>query len=200
MARLNTILVFFLVTLLSSESYAAPRLGPERVVMSTDFGEIEIGFFPDIAPITVAHILKLFQLGAYNTNHIFRVDAGFVAQVSSVTNGRAAPLTTAMKKEDAKTVPLEVTKEVTHVPGVVSMARHDDPDSGRSSFSMLLGRAEHLDLEFTIFGRVTRGMESLKAMEKVETFTEGIFVMPVERITIHSTYWYSTDGICRFVK
>jgi hypothetical protein len=39
----------------------------------TNYGDIEMAFFPDVAPVTVAHILKLARLGAYNTNHFFRV-------------------------------------------------------------------------------------------------------------------------------
>lgn len=38
------------------------------------------GFYPDVAPETVAHILEVAKLGGYNTNHFFRVDKGFVAQ------------------------------------------------------------------------------------------------------------------------
>ena len=50
--------------------------------------------------------------------------------------------------------------------GVMSMGRYDDPNSGTSSFSMLLGDAPHLDMHYTIFGcvRVTgRSRESIKA-------------------------------------
>ena len=36
-------------------------------------------------------------------------------------------------------------------PGVLSMGRYDDPNSGTSSFSMLLGNAAHLDMTYTIF-------------------------------------------------
>ena len=39
----------------------------------TKYGDIEFGFYPSVAPITVAHIMKLVRLGAYNTNHFFRV-------------------------------------------------------------------------------------------------------------------------------
>ena len=39
----------------------------------TNFGDIEFGFFPDVAPKTVDHIFKLVRLGCYNTNHFFRV-------------------------------------------------------------------------------------------------------------------------------
>lgn len=188
--------VLAFVALLTCVS-AEPELSDERVVFTTDFGEIELAFYPEIAPKTVNHILKLFQLGAYNTNHVFRVDAGFVAQVASIALGRTAPMNTAIEKEEARTVPLEVTPEVKHVAGVISMARHTDKNSGRSSFSMLLGDAPHLDMEYTIFGKVTRGMDVLTVMQKVPTFTEGIFVKPIQRITIHSSYWYSSSGRCK---
>lgn len=68
------------------------------------------------------------------------------------------------------------------------MARSSDPNSGRSSFSVLLGASPHLDMEYTIFGQVLRGMEHIHKMEKLPTKKEGIFVMPLERVTIHSTF------------
>ena len=49
-------------------------------------------------------------------------------------------------------------------------------------------------MNYAIFGEVTHGIETLRAMEEVETTREGIFVMPVERITIHSTYTYNDGG------
>jgi cyclophilin family peptidyl-prolyl cis-trans isomerase len=48
------------------------------ILLQTKFGDIEFGFFPDVAPKTVAHILKLVKLGLYNTNHFFRVHATFL--------------------------------------------------------------------------------------------------------------------------
>jgi hypothetical protein len=41
--------------------------------MQTKYGDIEFGFYPKVAPKTVDHIFKLVRLGAYNTNHFFRV-------------------------------------------------------------------------------------------------------------------------------
>ena len=55
-----------------------------------------------------------------------------------------------------------------------------------SSFSMLLGRASHLDGEYTVFGKVLAGDDVLAKLEQVETRKEGIFVMPKQRITISS--------------
>jgi len=50
-------------------------------------------------------------------------------------------------------VPLEVQPGVKHTEGVLSMGRFDDPNSGKSSFSILLGAAPHLDNQYTIFGK-----------------------------------------------
>lgn len=52
-----------------------------------------------VAPITVKHITKLFQLGCYNSNHFFRVHAGFVAQTADVVGGRLVPLAEQQQKE-----------------------------------------------------------------------------------------------------
>ena len=64
-----------------------------------------------------------------------------------------------MQIEASKTVPLEVREDVRHTKrGILSMARSDDPHSGGSSFSILLGPAPHLDMNYAIFGRVPVGL------------------------------------------
>ena len=58
-----------------------------------------------------------------------------------------------LQTEGKKTVPLEVQKDIIHNKrGILSMGRHSDPNSGGSSFSILLGPAPHLDQEYSIFG------------------------------------------------
>ena len=161
------------------------ELGDERVTLEIEgFGKIVLAFFPNAAPVTVAHISKLFRLGCYDTDHIFRVDKGFVAQIQSVYAGAVTKtLSQECSTEAMKTVPAEFTS-IRHVRGILSMGRTEDPNSGGSSFSMLLGRAAHLDNEYTVFGKVMEGDEVLAALEQVETRKEGIFVMPKQRITI----------------
>ena len=64
-----------------------------------------------------------------------------------------------MQIEASKTVPLEVREDVRHTKrGILSMARSDDPHSGGSSFSILLGPAPHLDMNYAIFGRAPVGL------------------------------------------
>ena len=172
-------------------SSSLTELSTERAVFQTDHGDIHLAFYPNAAPKTVSLILKLIKIGGYNTNHFFRVDAGFVAQVADVANGREVELDTVQRLFAEKTVPLEVHKDVKHDRiGILSLARHDDPNSGGSSFSILLGPAPHLDMNYAVFGEITSGFEVLESLQKVETTRDGIFVMPKKRITIHSTYVY----------
>ncbi|KAG2443125.1 hypothetical protein HYH02_009537 [Chlamydomonas schloesseri] len=167
-----------------------PVMSDERVVFQTDYGDITFGFWPEVAPVTTAHIFKLVRLGCYTSNHFFRVDKGFVAQTSDVVGGRSLPMNAEQEAEAGKTVPLEVVQGVKHHAGVLSMARGADKNGARSSFSVLLGSAPHLDMQYAIFGKVTEGMETLRKMEELPTKREGIFVMPLKRITIQATYWY----------
>ncbi|XP_057777152.1 peptidyl-prolyl cis-trans isomerase CYP23 [Salvia miltiorrhiza] len=169
-----------------------PELGSARVLFQTNYGDIEFGFYHSVAPKTVEHIFKLVRLGCYNTNHFFRVDKGFVAQVADVAGGRTAPMNEVQKLEAEKTIVGEFS-DVKHVRGILSMGRYSDPDSAQSSFSILLGDAPHLDGQYAIFGKVTKGDETLRKLEEVPTRKEGIFVMPTERITIFSTYYYDTE-------
>ncbi|KZV16078.1 Cyclophilin-like peptidyl-prolyl cis-trans isomerase family protein isoform 1 [Dorcoceras hygrometricum] len=151
--------------------------------MQTNYGDIEFGFYPTVAPKTVEHIFKLVRLGCYNTNHFFRVDKGFVAQVADVVGGRTAPMNEAQKSVADKTIVGEFS-DVKHVRGILSMGRYSDPDSAQSSFSILLGNAPHLDGQYAIFGKVTKGDETLRKLEQVPTRTEGIFVMVINKKTI----------------
>nr|ACF81860.1 unknown [Zea mays] len=107
-------------------------------------------------------------------------------------SGRTAPMNEEQKKEAEKTIVGEFSS-VKHVRGILSMGRHSDPDSAGSSFSILLGNSPHLDGQYAVFGRVTKGDDTLTKLERLPTRREGIFVMPIERINILSTYYYDID-------
>ncbi|PSC68000.1 peptidyl-prolyl cis-trans isomerase CYP23 [Micractinium conductrix] len=169
-------------------------LSRERLVFQTEWGDIHMAFYPNVAPKTVDHIRRCGELGLYNTNHFFRVDRGFVAQTADINGGRTAPMSEAQRAVADLNVPFEVHADVKHSKrGILSMARGDDPGSGGSSFSILLGPAPHLDMNYAVFGEVTEGLETLSKFEELPTRTEGIFVMPTQRITILSTYTYVID-------
>lgn len=169
-------------------------LSKERLVLQMEQGDLHLAFYPDAAPKTVEHIKRCGELGLYNTNHFFRVDKGFVAQTADILGGRSAPLNRMQWEVASRHVPLEVQATVKHDKrGILSMAKGDDPNSGGSSFSVLLGPAPHLNMAYTVFGEVTQGLEMLSKLEELPTKREGIFVMPLDRITILSTYMYIVD-------
>ncbi|KAL4425779.1 hypothetical protein ABPG75_009795 [Micractinium tetrahymenae] len=170
------------------------ELSKERLVFQTQYGDIHMAFYPNAAPKTVEHIRRCGELGLYTSNYFFRVDKGFVAQTAEINGGRTAPMSAMQQEVANRRVPLEVHPEVKHTKrGILSMARGDDPNSGGSSFSILLGPAPHLDMKYAIFGEVTQGLETLSKFEELPTKREGIFVMPLERISILATFTYVVD-------
>lgn len=193
MQYLRAALLAFLFYLHSPQANAKDLLGSERVVFQTEFGEFEIGFYDKIAPKTSAHVLKLCQLGAYTSNHFFNVLPNFLVQVEGASTGRTAPVSSLIQEEDKKQMPLEVSEKLRHDAGVVSLARGEDPDTGRSSFAILLNEAPHLDGNYTIFGLVTKGLGVLYEVEDVETTKDSAFQRPMDRVPIYSTYWYTTN-------
>ena len=58
--------------------------------MQTTLGDVTLALYDhdDAARATAAHVLEAFELGLYDTNHFFRVDAGFVAQIADCAGGR----------------------------------------------------------------------------------------------------------------
>ncbi|KAG9144731.1 hypothetical protein Leryth_024401 [Lithospermum erythrorhizon] len=117
------IIIIFLSCFIINVTFASePEMGSTRVVFQTNYGDIEFGFYPSVAPKTVEHIFTLARLGCFNTNHFFRVDKGFVAQVAAVMGGRSAPMNAVQREEAEKTIVGEFS-EVKHVTGILSMGR-----------------------------------------------------------------------------
>ena len=147
---------------ISAASAGEPRLSRERAVLHTTLGDLVVAFYPDVAPRHTTQILKLMKMGVYDSIHFYRVESGFLVQLSDARD-RQVPLT---DEQEAAIHPIKAEfSRLRHVRGVLSMAREDnDPDSGTTSFSILLGDAPHLDGKYTIFGRLDRGWEVLDAM------------------------------------
>ena len=162
----------------ASQSEIAPKLSQERVIFHTNFGDVVVALYPEISPKHVAQILKMAKAGVYDGSVFFRVESGFVAQVENF-DARRVPLT----EEQRKTVmrlPAEFSN-LKHIRGRLSMARFDDPNSAESSFSFMLGEAPHLDHNYTVFGEVVFGFNTLASIEQVSIDTKSY---PREEIKI----------------
>ena len=141
-----------------------PAIGDERILLHTNRGDLVVGLYDAVAPKHAAQIRKLVRLGVYDSTMIFRVEPGFVAQVTNAQNRKKA--LTAEQHKAITPIPAEFSK-LQHRAGIVSMARDtDDVNSAETSFSFMLGRAPELDRKYTIIGELEHGMPLLKMIEK----------------------------------
>jgi cyclophilin family peptidyl-prolyl cis-trans isomerase len=142
-----------------------PRLARERIVLSTEAGDIVLALYPDVAPRHVEQLLRLVRLGVYDTTHFYRVEPTFLVQLSTAYD-RSEELT-AEQRATIHRLPAELNGPK-HRRGVLSMAREDnDPNSAETSFSILLADAPHLDGKYTVFGHVESGMSVVEQICKV---------------------------------
>ncbi len=128
-----------------------------HVILETTLGNIEIEFYPDVAPEHVRNFLKLSKVGLYDNTIWHRVVAGFVIQGGDLST-RGTPATAEQMTKYVKNLTVEIGS-LKHEKGSVSMARGDAIDSATTSFFICLGELPTLDGKYTVFGKVSDGME-----------------------------------------
>ncbi|HMM14772.1 MAG: peptidylprolyl isomerase [Parvibaculum sp.] len=122
-------------------------------------GRVVIELRPDLAPKHVARIKELARQGFYDGVAFHRVIDGFMAQGGDPTGTGAGG--------SGKKLPAEFSIEP-HVRGVCSMARAQDPNSADSQFFICFDDARFLDRQYTVWGKVTSGMEFVDKIKRGE--------------------------------
>ena len=130
------------------------------LTLETTKGPVVIAMRPDLAPNHVAHIKKLVEEKFYDGIVFHRVIDGFMAQ-TGCPNGTG---TGGSKHPNLKQ---EFNAEP-HVRGTASMARSSSPDSANSQFFICFGNAGFLDKQYTVWGKVTSGMENVDKIKRGE--------------------------------
>ena len=125
--------------------------------LHTSAGEIDIRFFPDVAPNHVKNFIDLAQQGFYNGTKFHRVIPGFMVQGGD-PNTKTANTSSWGTGGSGKNVGAEFNT-VSHKRGIVSMARSNDPNSASSQFFIVVKDSTFLDRQYTVFGQVTKGMD-----------------------------------------
>ncbi|HEX3559191.1 MAG TPA: peptidylprolyl isomerase [Pyrinomonadaceae bacterium] len=141
------------------------QMSKQCVTLDTESGQVVAEMLAEAAPETVRNFLNLAATGAFDTTTFSRVVRGFVIQGGNLSTREK--LTPELLRRAVRTVPDE-PNAVKHVRGVLSMARSDQPNSATTNFFILVGDASHLDGTFAAFGRVTRGMEVVDAINNAE--------------------------------
>jgi cyclophilin family peptidyl-prolyl cis-trans isomerase len=138
------------------------------VVMETSMGTIEIELFQDKAPVTVKNFLGYVNDKFYDGTIFHRVIEDFMIQGGGFKAG--------LKEKDAKKpIKNESSNGLSNVRGTIAMARIDDPDSATAQFYInVADNSRGLDKSDTnpgycVFGKVTKGMDVVDKIRKVET-------------------------------
>jgi cyclophilin family peptidyl-prolyl cis-trans isomerase len=129
-----------------------------HAVLETEFGEIELEFFPDVAPRTVANFLALVERHFYDGLTFHRIVKGFMVQGGDPKGDGTG--------NSGKLVPFEKTG-LKHERGVISMARQADFNSASCQFFLVHQTAPFLDGNYAAFGKIVRGLEVLDKIADV---------------------------------
>jgi cyclophilin family peptidyl-prolyl cis-trans isomerase len=133
------------------------------MILDTTKGQVVIEMRPDLAPGHVARIKELVRQGFYDGIVFHRVIDGFMAQTGcphgTGTGGSGQKLKAEFNREP-------------HVRGTVSMARAQSPDSGDSQFFICFDDASFLNGKYTVWGRVTSGMENVDKIKRGEPVSD----------------------------
>ncbi len=123
-------------------------------------GRVTVRLYPTVAPSHVERIKTLTRQGFYDGVKFHRVIEGFMAQTGD-------PTATGTGGSDLPDLKAEFSK-LPHLRGTLSMARAQSEDSANSQFFIVFQPNFKLDNKYTIFGRVTSGMEYVDAIQRGE--------------------------------
>ena len=137
-------------------------------------GEFVITLHPEYAPKTCENFEKLVKDGFYDGSTFHRVISQFMAQGGQAPDG----------KSEASTIEGEFvnngvkTNVLSHVGGIVSMARSDDPNSANSQFFICFSDIDQANTDFlngkyAAFGQVTEGMDVIDSLETIDVQDNG---------------------------
>jgi peptidyl-prolyl cis-trans isomerase B (cyclophilin B) len=173
------------------EKKEAAANSPMVAVINTSAGEMVIEFWPDVAPKTVENFKKLAKDGLYDGTCFHRVIKGFMIQGGD-------PLTKDASKESmwgtggpGYQIKAEFNDK-SHVRGVISMARSQDPDSAGSQFFICHGNPTFLDHQYTAFGKLIKGDDVLEKIATTKTHPPD---RPDTRIEIKSIKIVPADSV-----
>ena len=157
--------IFFFL-LITNEVIAKENI----MILKLKDGNVEIELFPDVAPKHVERIKTLANEGKYDNVVFHRVIEGFMAQTGDVEYGNSSSENFDLARAGTggsklPDLPAEFS-DIPHEKGVLSMARSADPNSANSQFFICFESAPHLDRNYTVFGKVVKGMEFVDMIKR----------------------------------
>jgi dolichyl-diphosphooligosaccharide--protein glycosyltransferase len=141
----------------------------EVATIDTSQGPIKIEFFPGAAPKHVSNFISLAKEGFYDDTLFHRIDKGFVIQTGdNNTKSNGTGRDSWGTGNPGRLVDAEFS-DIPHKRGIVSMARASDPNSAGSQFFIVLNDSQFLDKQYSVFGRVIEGLETVDKIASIPT-------------------------------
>ena len=160
------------------------------MILKLKDGDLTIELFPDIAPKHVERIKKLADEGQYNNVVFHRVIDGFMAQTGDVKFGNSSSKDYDLRRAGTGGSSLGDLKQefsdIPHERGTLSMARSQDPNSANSQFFICFKESSFLDRQYTVFGKVIKGIEFVDKIKRGDDNQNGSVEHPDKIISFKS--------------
>ena len=147
--------------------------------IETNHGKISFELLPDLAPETVRNFEKLTKDGFYDGTLFHRVIPGFMIQGGD-PNTKTENKGSWGMGGPGYNVKAEFSSR-SHLRGIVSMARAQDPDSAGSQFFIVTSDSAFLDRQYTVFGQVKEGMD---VADKIVNMNKDGNDCPLEKVVM----------------
>jgi len=193
---LATLLLILPPTLAAQTAKPAPATTaatpPPQVVLRTSQGDITLELYPDKAPKSVANFLQYVRDGFYDGTLLHRAIPGYLVQGGLYTRDL-------QPKRTRSAVASEADNGLSNLRGTVAVARGADPNSGTAQFFFNLvdnrrldfvGNQSGLTWGYTVFGKVTKGMDVVDKIAALPTRALGPFAgdVPNPLVLIESAH------------
>ncbi len=178
-------LFLIIFSLITNKSFAKEN----NMILKLKYGEVEIELYSDKAPNHVKRFKELADQGKYDNVVFHRVIDGFMAQSGDVKFGNSSSpdfniSLAGTGGSDLPNLKAEFS-DIAHTRGILSAARSSDPNSANSQFFICFENAPHLDRQYSVFGKVIKGMEFVDKIKKGEP-NSGSVTDPDKIISIRS--------------
>jgi cyclophilin family peptidyl-prolyl cis-trans isomerase len=137
-------------------------------IITTNFGDITLEFYPEDAPKTVENFKELSKRGFYDGLIFHRIVPGFVIQGGDPNTKDSTDRSKWGTGGPGWNIKAEFNKNK-HYRGVLSMARSQALDSAGSQFFIVLKDSGFLDGQYTVFGKITHGMDIVDKIASLKT-------------------------------
>lgn len=169
--------------------FLASKIEGIKATIVTNMGDIEVEFYPEKAPLHCFNFITRAECGYYDNTQFHRVIKGFMIQGGD-PNTKTDNVNLYGSGSPIVAIPHEFN-DVKHTPGILSMARPGDESMGAGSqFFIMHADYPSLDGQYTVFGKVTKGMDVVDAIANVKTIQPGRLDRPEKPVRIKTIKVY----------